>query len=201
MYVEKPMQPQRLRRPPVRRGRPRSTTASCSTARSSVAATSRAREIAAVHSRQVRQAAGVQGLLLQAAVEHRLTSRCKDPPAELDFNLWLGPAPEQPYPRQPGALQLALVLGHRQRRHRQPGRPRDGRRPLGDPGRDAAEERVEPGRPLRLRRPGPDAQHAAGRVRLRRRAAGVRSPAAWWQTRTGATCPATSPTSTTRPKA
>ena len=33
--------------------------------------------------------------------------------------------------RQPGPLQLALVLGHRQRRHRQPGRARDGRRPLG----------------------------------------------------------------------
>ena len=44
------------------------------------------------------------------------------PPSELDFNLWLGPAQEHPYQRQPGALQLALVLGFRQRRYRQPGR-------------------------------------------------------------------------------
>ena len=43
-------------------------------------------------------------------------------------------------PRQPGPLQLALVLGFRQRRHRQPGRPRDGRRPLGHQGRHAADK-------------------------------------------------------------
>ena len=42
-------------------------------------------------------------------------------------------------PRQPGPLQLALVLGFRQRRHRQPGRPRDGHGPLGDPRRHAAD--------------------------------------------------------------
>ena len=46
---------------------------------------------------QVRQAAGLEGLLLQAAVEHRHASPRTQPPAELDFNIWLGPAPEQPY--------------------------------------------------------------------------------------------------------
>ena len=46
---------------------------------------------------QVRQAAGLQGLLLQAALEHRPQGDRRTPPADLDFNLWLGPAPEQPY--------------------------------------------------------------------------------------------------------
>ena len=52
--------------------------------------------------------------------------------------------------RQPRTVQLALVLGHRQRRHRQPGGPRNGRGPLGDQGFDIAQERVEPGRPFRV---------------------------------------------------
>ena len=56
------------------------------------------------------------------------------PPSEVDFNLWLGPAADQAVPRQPGPLQLALVLGLRQRRHRQPGRASDGHCPLDDPG-------------------------------------------------------------------
>ena len=55
-------------------------------------------------------------------------------------------------PREPGALPLALVLGLRQRRHRQPGRSRDGQGPLGHPRRDPAEERHQPRRPLRLHR-------------------------------------------------
>ena len=43
-----------------------------------------------------------------------------------------GPRTRATIPWQPASLQLALVLGLRQRRHRQPGRARDGRRPLGD---------------------------------------------------------------------
>ena len=46
---------------------------------------------------QVRQAARLQGLLLQAALEHRPQGRSTKPPADLDFNIWLGPAAEQPY--------------------------------------------------------------------------------------------------------
>ena len=63
-----------------------------------------------------------------------------DAPDELDFNLWLGPALEHAVQRQLRPLQLALVLGLRQRRHRQPGRPPDGHRPLDDPRRHPAED-------------------------------------------------------------
>ena len=107
------------------------------------------------------------------------------PRRRLDFNLWLGPAPEQPYHENLVPLQLALVLGHRQRRDRQPGRPPDGRRPLGHQGRHAAQERVEPGR-------------AASATRTRARRPTCRWPcsttatrcsssksAGWWKTRTG----------------
>ena len=38
-----------------------------------------------------------RGLLLQAARQHRLQEARTAAPPELDFNLWLGPAPEQPY--------------------------------------------------------------------------------------------------------
>ena len=44
-------------------------------------------------------------------------------------------------PREPRPLQLALVLGLRQRRDRQPGRAPDGHRPLGHARRRRAEER------------------------------------------------------------
>ncbi len=113
-------------------------------------------------SRQVRQTAGRQGLLLQAALDHRLQSRSRTAAQDFDFNLWLGPAPEQPLPRQPGPLQLALVLGLRQRRHRQPGRARDGRRPMGHcgatlPKASGAWAAASVPRATRTR---PDAQHA-----------------------------------------
>ena len=62
-------------------------------------------------------------------------------PENLDFNLWTGPALRACLQRQLRPLQLALVLGLRQRRHRQPGRPRDGHRPLDDPRRHACRSR------------------------------------------------------------
>ena len=55
--------------------------------------------------------------------------------------------------RQPRPLQLALVLGFRQRRHRQPGRPPDGHRPLADP---------RPRRPAARPFPRPSSASAAG---------------------------------------
>ena len=81
------------------------------------------------------------------------------PPEQLAFDIWLGPGPATAVSRQPGPLQLALVLGLRQRRYRQPGRPSDGHRTLADPGRqlerawrqrDFPQDRHEPGRPVRL---------------------------------------------------
>ncbi len=98
---------------------------------------------------QARQAARLTRTVLQTARQHRLQA-APDPPAQLDFNLWLGPAPQQPYHKNLVPLQLALVLGHRQRRHRQPGRSPDGYRPLGYPRRHAPQERDQPGRSLRL---------------------------------------------------
>ena len=46
---------------------------------------------------QARQAARLPGALLQAAGIASASSRPPRRPSELDFNLWLGPAPKQPY--------------------------------------------------------------------------------------------------------
>ena len=79
--------------------RPRSTAASSSTARRAAADSSWARAVAAVQS-------GKYGKLLVSkgsaskparALEHRLQARSRRRPATFDFNLWLGPAPEQPF--------------------------------------------------------------------------------------------------------
>ena len=94
-----------------------------------------------------------------------------------------GPGARAALPRKPGALQLALVLGNRQRRNRQPGRPPDGHRPLGHPRRDAAESVISMGgrwveldrRPSAVHRPGRNAQLPVDRHGLRRPAARVRS--------------------------
>ena len=96
-------------------------------------------------------------------------------PPGVNWDMFLGPAPHASV--QPAALQvqLALVLGHRQRRHRQSGRARNGYRALGSGRSDVAQERSLDRRQVRLHgRPG-DAQHAARQLRLRRQGAGVRS--------------------------
>ena len=64
-------------------------------------------------------------------------------PAGVNYDLWLGPAPDRGFTQQSLPLQLALVLGHRQRRPRQPGNPRNGHRALG-PGRAASPPRSRP---------------------------------------------------------
>ncbi len=58
-------------------------------------------------------------------------------PAGVDYDLWTGPAPMHQFTQEPLPLQLALVLGHRQRRPGQPGHPRGGHRALG-PGREVS---------------------------------------------------------------
>ncbi len=113
---------------------------------------------------------------------HRLQARYHAP-ARARFQHLARPGARAAVPRQPGPLQLALVLGFRQRRHRQPGRPPDGHRPLADPRcrwpeRDLSEDGHQPGRPVRLPRPGPDRQHADQRHGLRRHPAHLRGPRA-----------------------
>ena len=59
-------------------------------------------------------------------------------PAGLDWDKFLGPAQMKPYSKNKFRVQLALVLGYRQRGYRQPGRPRDGHRALGTESRRLA---------------------------------------------------------------
>ncbi len=113
------------------------------------------------------------------------------PPAAFHYDRWLGPAPLSPLQRKTQSLQLALVLGHRQRRHRQYGAAPARYRALGHeekraPGRrvfDWGDIRLHAGRGkdsrhhgLRRRRDlrtrqddAGDAQHSDRRLHLRRR--------------------------------
>ena len=134
---------------------------------------------------QVRQAAGLARATAASRAGASASSRSSRRRRTLDFNLWLGPAPEQPYHEQPGPLQLALVLGHRQRRHRQPGRAPDGHRPLGHhqtgrcrrrSGAWAAGSCPTTKRTARRQGPGRSADAAARRDGVRRRDAAVRGP-------------------------
>ena len=62
-----------------------------------------------------------------------------------------GPGSRTALPRQSASLQLALVLGLRQRGYREPGRARNGRRPLGNRRRHLAHQGLESGRSLPAR--------------------------------------------------
>ena len=152
------VQPQRPRGPDRRRGRRGSTTGSSSTARRADRAGGWAEIAELGEVGPLRQAAGLAGALLQAAREHRLQADAAGPLGGRLQPL-ARPGPAAAVPREPRPLQLALVLGLRQRRHRQPGRPPDGHRPLDDPRRDLPDQRRQPRRPVRLRGPGRDAQH------------------------------------------
>ena len=57
----------------------------------------------------------------------------QQPPKTMDYDLWCGPAPKKPphATQRHRPLRLALDLGLRQRRPRQPGHSRDGQGPLG----------------------------------------------------------------------
>ena len=91
------VQPQRPRRPQSRRGGRASTAAIVqhgTQQRSSQRAGQRDRGRPVG---QVRQAAGLARATAASRAGASASSRSTTPPAELDFNLWLGPAPEQPY--------------------------------------------------------------------------------------------------------
>ena len=108
-------------------------------------------------------------LLLQAAREHRQGRGPAADPRGRQLRPVLRAGAARAAAARAAALRLALGLGHRQRRHRQPGRPPDGHVPLVARRGDAAQKRVQHRRPLRLRRRRRDAQHADRRLRLRRR--------------------------------
>ncbi len=74
------------------------------------------------------------------------------PAPDIDLDLWFGPAPKTPLLRRKLALRLALAVGLRQRRPRQPGRAPDGHRPLVSRGGRDGPACLERRRPARLRR-------------------------------------------------
>ena len=128
----KAVQPQRSRRPDRRRGRPASTTGSSSTARRAAPSRDWAVAVAAIQSGKLGK------LLVSRALCYKPRGSIgvkpiTTPPAAARFQHLARPGARAAVSRQPGPLQLALVLGFRQRRHRQPGRPPDGHRPLADP--------------------------------------------------------------------
>ena len=102
----------------------------------------------------------------------------KAPPAELDFNLWLGPAPEQPYHEN--------LVHYRWHWFWDFGNGDIGNQGVHQmdiarwviPGATWPKTRHQLRRPLRQQRPGRDAEHAGHRVRLRRDATDLRGPRA-----------------------
>ena len=73
-------------------------------------------------------------------------------PETLNYDLWTGPAQQEPFSPPHRALQLALDLELRQRRRRQPGHPRDRHVHVGPGSGDAAEEDHGHGRQVPFRR-------------------------------------------------
>ena len=66
----------------------------------------------------------------------------ENPPADFDYDLWLGPAPKRPLPETPWALPLPLVLGLLGRPVDQPGGPQRVCLPAGDGSEGADQGRV-----------------------------------------------------------
>ncbi len=137
-----------------------------------------------------------RGLLLQ--VRARASGSSRDKPRARGHRLQPldRPGPRAPVQREPGPLQLALVLGLRQRRHRQPGGPRDGQGPLADPRRDAAQERDLPSAAGSATTTRGDRQHPDRRSSTTAIPRSSSRSAACRPTSTAANWSATSPTST-----
>ena len=96
--------------------------------------------------------------------------------------------------REPLPLQLALVLGLRQRRHRQPGHSSDGCGALG-PRREVSDQGQRHGRHFHVRRRPGDAEHDDARFRIRR----GRRRRRCWNSKCATGSPTTKPAST-KPK-
>ena len=127
----KALQPQCVRRTPVRRGR-----AQVQPHRLPRHPVPRREELGhdcPTHQEwEIRQAAGIQGLCEQGPLEHRF-QRAQATAQGIRFQPLAWPRARAALPREHRALQLALVLGFRQWRDRQPGRASDGPRALGHP--------------------------------------------------------------------
>ena len=145
-----------------------STTASSSTARRAAPTRDWAKEVAAVRSGKYGKLLISYGYASKTAPEHRLQAT-QGPAQGAELRHLARTGDQAALSREHRALQLALVLGLRQWRDRQPGRPPDGHRPLGIARWRRAPQRDQPGRPLRLQGSGPDAQYPVDHHRLRRR--------------------------------
>ena len=123
-------QPQHLRRP-ARWSRPRaSTTAWCRSACRAAAWRTSSKAMELLRDGAIGKVYMAKGLCFKRRPSIGHTPDEPVPPG-LDWDMFLGPAPMRAVHQEPLPLQLALVLGHRQRRYRQPGHPRDGHRALG----------------------------------------------------------------------
>ena len=80
---------------------------------------------AAIHSGKLGKLLVSRALCYKPAQQHRIRTQRK-PPGRGRFRSLAGARTRAVVSCQSGSLQLALVLGFRQWRHRQPGRPRDG---------------------------------------------------------------------------
>ena len=88
--------------------------------------------------RQVRQAAGLQGCGLQGSATGRWSigfKPIKEPPENLDYDLWLGPAPEQPFHENLVHYNWHWFWDFGNGEIGNQGVHRDGHCPLGDSGR------------------------------------------------------------------
>ena len=123
---------------------------------------------------------GLRHVLQAAARASARWTGPTEPPETMDYDLWCGPASRRcPVKREAPPLRLALGLGVRQRRLRQPGRPRGGQGPVGARASRPAASRGEPsaagsGTSTTARRRTP----SCAPVRLRRRQDDVRGPRA-----------------------
>ena len=152
-----------------------STTASSSTARKAAPTRTGSTQVAAVRS-------GKYGKLLisygYASKPRRSIgfSSPKQPPKELDYDLWLGPAPQQPYHENLVHYNWHWFWDFGNGEIGNQGVHQMDIARWAMPEGAAPRERDQPRRPLRLQGPGPDAQHAIDHDRLRRPEALLRGP-------------------------
>ena len=122
VYVREARQLQRLRRPADGRRRRASTTAWCrSGCRAAAIGYKTARHRDCCTTAPSARSTMAKGLCFKRRPSIGHAADEPVPPG-VDWDMFLGPAPMRPFNATAVQVQLALVLGHGQRRHRQPGR-------------------------------------------------------------------------------